>query len=1072
MRSLIFVGTLSFMSLVLIGCGRLSILPGPSEPPEPTLADLAPVEVDHGVQELPQATLEELAAIYRDVLSVTEDPATRILVLHRLADIELLDGEANLAASESSMGSFGKAIEAYETLIRENPDNPLNDQLIYQLSKAYELSGDADKSIALLEQLSASYPQSKHFIEAEFRKAESYFVAAKYAQAERSYFKVIDYGPNTSYYIKSQYMHGWSRFKQRQYRGSIASFTATLDELIPRNNQIEQLARGERELAEDCLRVLAVVFSYLEGADSIATAYDQIGVRPYQHLLYEALGEHYLKQERYRDSAETYKGFTTQYPDSKFAHVLQLRVVESYEAGGFPDLIVEEKKRYVEMFGVTASYWRFSNPAARDAILPKLKMFIRELASYHHALAQDFSKKAKKGKNAKLAQENYAEAGDYYQLFVDSFPTDDDVPAMGFLLAESRYEAGAYRDAITAFEWVAYEYNTYDKAADAAYSAILAYGNLIDSGSPLQSERIDSELKFANFFESDARAPAVLGHAANSLLEAGEYQLAIRAANKLSSWDFVTDREILSAAWLVLGHSYFELEKYQDAEESYQSALADMPEADKRRAETVERVAASIYKQAEESVARKKSLLAAEQFSRVMELAPNSSIRVNAQFDAANNFMAAGDFAKANEIFIDFRARYPRHELTPSVAAKLVGNYEELEQWGAAAQELDRIHSVEKVAENKRQALYLAAQYYDKANDFENARLRYRSYAHEWPQPVPIRMEAMNRLAELYVLQGEEDKRRFWLRKIIAAHEEAAEQRSDRSRYLAALSSNVLAADQYRTYSAIKLRYPIKRSLKKKKAAMQKVLAAYEKTNDFGVAEFSTSATYHIAKVYQQLSNDLIQSERPKNIDALALEQYEILLEEQAFPFEEKAISIHESNFKRAKEGVYDQWVKKSFVALGQLLPARYLKQESLQEFGAEEELNAPVNPHLVGDAASAEEQTERLQAAGQWFRQRMKRNSNNLISYNQYAIFLREQGRFSEAERTYLHAISVRDTDSTTHKNIGILYDVYLGDQAKALQHFNRYQVLTGGQDRMVKGWIADLQRQLPAVAEREFDQ
>lgn len=1064
MRILLCLCTLS---VLLAGCGRFSILPGPTEPPELTLADLAPVDVDHEVQELPQATLEELAAIYRDVLSVTDDPATRMLVLHRLADIELLDGEANLAASESSMGSFTKAIDAYETLIRENPDNPLNDQLIYQLSKAYELSGDPDKSVALLERLSESHPDSKHFLEAEFRKAESYFVAAKYAQAEQSYFRVIDYGPSTPYYVKSQYMHGWSQFKQRQYRGSIASFTATLDELMPRNNQIEQLARGERELAEDCLRVLAVVFSYLEGAETIAAAYDEIGVRPYQHLFYEALGEHYLKQERYRDSAETYKGFTTQYPDSKFAHLLQLRVVESYEAGGFPDLIVEEKKHYVELFGVSAPYWRFSNPAAKDAILPKLKMFIRELASYHHALAQDLSKKAKKGKNAKLAQEHYAQAGDYYQLFVDSFPTDDEVPDMGFLLAESRLESGAYRAAITAFEWVAYEYNTYDKAADAAYSAILAYGNLIDSGSPLQSERIDSELKFSNFFEADPRAPAVLGHAANSLLEAGEYQLAIRAANKLSSWDFVTDTSILSAAWLVLGHSYFELEKYQDAEESYQSALADMPEADKRRNDTVERVAASIYKQAEESVARKKSLLAAEQFSRVMELAPNSSIRVNAQFDAANNYMAAGDFIKANEIFVDFRARYPKHALTPSIAAKLVGNYEQLEQWGAAAQELDGIHSVEKDAENKRQSLYLAAQYYDKASSFENARLRYRSYAHEWPQPVAIRMEAMNRLAELYVLQGDEQKRRFWLRKILVAHDEAGEQQSERSRYLAAMSSNVLAADEFLAYSAVKLRYPIKRSLKKKKAAMQRALSAFEKTNDFGVAEFSTSATYYVAKIYQQLSSDLIQSERPKNIDALALEQYEILLEEQAFPFEEKAISIHESNFKRAREGVYDQWVKKSFVALGELLPARYSKQESLQEFGADGEVDAPENPYLVGETLAAENESARLADAGQWFRQRMKKNSNNLLTYNQYAIFLREQGRFPEAERTYLHAISVRDTDSVTHRNLGILYDIYLGEQVKALRHFNRYQILTGGADRKVKGWIVDLQRQLPAVAE-----
>jgi len=41
-----------------------------------------------------------------------------------------------------------------------------------------------------------------------------------------------------------------------------------------------------------------------------------------------------------------------------------------------------------------------------------------------------------------------------------------------------------------------------------------------------------------------------------------------------------------------------------------------------------------------------------------------------------------------------------------------------------------------------------------------------------------------------------------------------------------------------------------------------------------------------------------------------------VLLEEQAFPFEEKAIQLHQVNTARAKEGTYDEWVQKSFAAL------------------------------------------------------------------------------------------------------------------------------------------------------------
>jgi hypothetical protein len=75
-----------------------------------------------------------------------------------------------------------------------------------------------------------------------------------------------------------------------------------------------------------------------------------------------------------------------------------------------------------------------------------------------------------------------------------------------------------------------------------------------------------------------------------------------------------------------------------------------------------------------------------------------------------------------------------------------------------------------------------------------------------------------------------------------------------------------------------------------------------------------------------------MESERPSDLDDLALEQYELLLEEQAFPFEEKAIELYEANTTRAAEGIYDEWVKMSFAALAELLPARYAKVERSED--------------------------------------------------------------------------------------------------------------------------------------------
>lgn len=106
---------------------------------------------------------------------------------------------------------------------------------------------------------------------------------------------------------------------------------------------------------------------------------------------------------------------------------------------------------------------------------------------------------------------------------------------------------------------------------------------------------------------------------------------------------------------------------------------------------------------------------------------------------------------------------------------------------------------------------------------------------------------------------------------------------------------------------------------------------------------------------------------------------------------------------------------------------------------------------------------------AEHWFKQSITRNGDNLLAYNQYGIFLREQGRFEQAEEIYQQALSVSDVDANTHLNIGILYDLYRGEKKAALQHFNHYQELQHSEDRVVAGWIADLKRQLSSVAVAE---
>ena len=144
---------------------------------------------------------------------------------------------------------------------------------------------------------------------------------------------------------------------------------------------------------------------------------------------------------------------------------------------------------------------------------------------------------------------------------------------------------------------------------------------------------------------------------------------------------------------------------------------------------------------------------------------------------------------------------------------------------------------------------------------------------------------------------------------------------------------------------------------------------------------------------------------------------------------------------------------------------------ESQQWQEAEDELiwlvtNYPQYSGPYLDLALVYKQTGQNEKAIDYFSQSIVVNPTNLVAYNQYAIFLREQGDFQQAEAIYLNALTVWEDYPDTHKNLGVLYDLYLGNKEAALQHYVTYQELTGGSDREVAGWIVDLQRQLTTVA------
>lgn len=81
---------------------------------------------------------------------------------------------------------------------------------------------------------------------------------------------------------------------------------------------------------------------------------------------------------------------------------------------------------------------------------------------------------------------------------------------------------------------------------------------------------------------------------------------------------------------------------------------------------------------------------------------------------------------------------------------------------------------------------------------------------------------------------------------------------------------------------------------------------------------------------------------------------------------------------------------------------------------------------------------------------------------WNEVGILHRESGRFGQSEAAYMKAVTVNPDYALAHLNLGILLDLYLGRNEQALEHYERYQSLQADEDKLVKGWIADISRRI----------
>ena len=1043
----------SFLFMSLSACqllpnneGQVDTLSNQSKSKRASLADLAKStqqSSNASNQRLSkQIRSAKLSEIYRVMLTLEPDTNVRAQINYRLVELDTeYYQEVGLTELKNEDALLTTLISDYQTLLKRYPNRLENENVYYQLAKAYDLQGNLAQSLLVTQQLVERFPETGHLAELAFRQAEIYYSQQDYSNALHAYQKVLTAEQNEKYRLNSIYMSGWSLFKANKLIEANQTFMVVLSELIAEqlmkqtsqdrivakyqnierdelqkitqlasNDDFFQLSSSKQSLANDTLRILTISLSQQKQVQSLIELFDDY--RPFteanqyvialEHILFKALADFLIEKKLAYDAELTYQAYIDRNPKSIWSTRFTLALINmSKKRGDYPQIRALQQ-RYVGQYGLESDFWQQASHQQQQEVLPSLLSFSEQHSRRLYAKAQSSVTREAKisafwitatwlGQHLNLI----AFAQRHYPQFIKAAKID--LISEESLYADASFEAQHYQNALASYRLLAYgnvsehmmlsqsvaeqtsssnalaeKYSQIKTAA--AYATTLTIRKLLMSATPAEQaqyriERAELDRAFVIHYPNDKRAKALASQAAQYSFKNNDYNnVHFYSDYILTSYgiDLVTEAKVITVKKAQLttsafkqvkiaselkANSFYRQKMYAFAEKSYLLALNFISHKSSAQVlnlkvniakvqEINELIASSIYQQGA-GMKDKQPDRAIAHWLRLGQVTPNASNRANAEFDAANLLLTHKQWDKAITVLLAFQQQFPHHEYSASIPAKLADSYQQLAQYTRAAEQLIIMQKSTDSIELKRELQYSIAENYLKAKDLKNAIVHFRTYAHSYPEPFGIAQEVRFKMSEFYLQTQEPNKRFFWFRKILSAHKSNIINAVNpalsapvkmRSNYLASLSAYELGRAHQQSFNSTKLTLPLNKSLKRKQKSLKLAVSYFQQVFSFGLVDFVPKANFQLASMYQLLAADVLASQIPKGLDELAAEEYSILLEELAYPFEEKAIELYTSNAERAWQGLYDEWVKKSFNALAKLEPAKFDKEEKQPE--------------------------------------------------------------------------------------------------------------------------------------------
>ena len=911
-----------------------------------------------------QQVLEQLVTQYQHLLTTYPERAENEKIQYQLAKTYDLLGQAK------------NSILTLEALLKRYPETKYYLESQFRRAELYYNLEQYPLALEAYQAVLAAKNNENYQLNSLYMSGWSLFKLNRLAQADQQFIAVLNH-------IVAE--HEGDKVGKQLPGFSFAQLDGAQQSLAMDTQRVLSISLSQQQQAKSLVALVTASNKALHTKEAKAN------LAKFDHILFDNLANFLFEKSLKHDAMLTYQAYLAYAPDTLSAARFNLTLIELNRKQNQFATVKALKQRFIRFYGLNSVFWQQANAEAKQEVSEPLTDFSLAHSRHLYAKAQIIG-----DDKARIMAftETAAELKKYLAIIAyrdQQTQTRNLAIQEHYLFADANFEAAQYQTAFSTYQLLAYDpqYSAYigqhkqteaeltannsdeDDALplsyiqkESAYAAIIALKALLTSYenvaqvnlntlAPYQAllkQKREVDDLYIQHYGEDKRAKLIalkaaeyayqqknlddVMHYSQFILSAYGIEVGIMpSAELINQLDKTALKQVTMVSQLIANMRY-QLKQYPQAEQDYLLALALVSDNTKKK-ELNELIASSIYQQAKLAEANN-SQLAIEHYLRLGQRVPDSKYRVNAEFDAANLLIASKNWPQAVKVLTAFQLHFKQHAYTESIPAKLALCYEQLSDWPNAAKQLLIMVAQESNPELKREAQYTAADYYLQAGDIDNAIVHFRTYAHQYPQPHAVAQEVRFKMSEFYRQTNEPNKRYYWYRKLIRSHQKqlkvAKNKDFGRSNYLASYAAFHLGQAHQQTFNWTKLKVPLNKSLKKKQLAMKQAIHYYQLVFDWQLAEFVPQANYSIGQLYRRLAQDVMRSERPKDLDELALEEYEFLLEEIAYPFEEKAIQVHQANAERAWQNIYDQWVQKSLLVLAEIDPAKFDKFEKLPE--------------------------------------------------------------------------------------------------------------------------------------------